>query len=77
MVTSMYTGAEKNDQTASDTDKYITSLSLHLSTRSPLAYMENMERIKLLFAKVNRTAFPYEIEALIKYFSKQCHDWLS
>jgi hypothetical protein len=28
--------------------------------------MDNMERIKLLFAKVNRTAFPYEVQALIR-----------
>lgn len=51
----MYTGkpeALKNSQEMVDGER-------------PLAYIENMERMLLIFSKVYRKGFPHEVEALI------------
>lgn len=35
------------------------------SNERPLAYIENMERMQMIFSKVYRKGFPHEVEALI------------
>lgn len=65
MVTCMYSGdADKREEPDSD-DKYFIFQEFLLVR--PLSYMENMERVQLLFSKIHKKGFPHEVDVLLRF----------